>query len=417
MPFSETNVARDTTGKFTEKTGAAAEVSLDSTDPVLAAALDRYGIGVNDVPLDHEGRSIEERWAEKFGVLNDPRLTTVEEHLNAELGNIDYGRLQSGPWLAWRDDDADLEDWKMVRPGDDWAGREPVAMVHTRNGGGNRECYCDEDDAFEHEPGCLQQVNEAMQQHPAFFTDQDNTWDRTYANFAFSVDREKAKAAMALATPSRGQEEARRLRASIEDGRLAPWVVFPANPATAERIAELVESQKNIETGDISKLPSGANCTGYGFIKQEHVDDLNDKLRILTEGGESTTPTSSRLWGYVRYSKPQEEYASLQKTERAAAAAVAAREAIADSATSEPLKLALNTALDSAFGLAYEEKKLDDKRAAHAKLVAMLTEDRDAAEAALKRKGFREYLAAEIKTLREESTWPGTSRAPLSAQQ
>lgn len=415
MAFSDTQ-PRDAAGQFAQKTGSAAEVSLSPTDPVLEAALLRYGLTVADVPRDHEGQSIEDRWAERFDVLNDARLATVEEHLNEELGHPDYGRLQSGPWLAWRDDDAYLEDWKTVRPGDDWAGREAVAMVHTRNGAGNRDCYCDETEDGSHEYGCVARANELMQEHPAFLADQDNTWDRTYANFAFTVDRKEAKKAVALAAPSQDQRSARNLREAIESGRVAPWIVFPPNPVTVARIDELAASQKNIETGDMHKLPSGANCTGFGFIGQEHVDDLNDKLRVLTEGGTPVPPARKRLWSYDRYSKPQDEYETLQKTERAAAAATAAREAIADPATSEPLKLALNTALGSAFGLAYEEKKLDSRRAAHAKLVAMLIADRDAAEAALKRKNFRTYLTEEIGALRRESTWPGEGRAPLPVQ-
>jgi hypothetical protein len=78
------------------------------------------------------------------------------------LGNPDVGRFRD----AW------------VEKGD--AG-EPVIVIYTRNGGGNRECYCDES----HESGCLQEIIADLQEHPLYLSDEDDEFDFTYATFRF----------------------------------------------------------------------------------------------------------------------------------------------------------------------------------------------------------------------------------------
>ena len=79
--------------------------------------------------------------------------------LLAMLGNPDPGRFRD----AW------------VERGQDG---EPVIAIYTRNGGGNRECYC-EDVGGDSCTGC---IGAAFARHPLCFRDVD---DDTYATYYF----------------------------------------------------------------------------------------------------------------------------------------------------------------------------------------------------------------------------------------
>jgi len=78
-----------------------------------------------------------------------------------------------------------------------------VITVYTRNGGGNRECYCDPDyedgddkmsdvDMYgeKHFPRCLYLKNERMTQNEFYVSNHDDDFDCTYAYFEFRVPDE-----------------------------------------------------------------------------------------------------------------------------------------------------------------------------------------------------------------------------------
>ena len=72
---------------------------------------------------------------------------------------------------------------------------EPVIAIYTRQGGGNRECYCETEDcepvAGQHTPdGCNAACNDALEAHPLYLRDADDDFDRTYATFFFSAPPE-----------------------------------------------------------------------------------------------------------------------------------------------------------------------------------------------------------------------------------
>jgi hypothetical protein len=416
MPFDETAVLRDTAGRFSERTGAAAEVTLVSTAaPELVAALERYGLTVDDVPLDHEGQSIIGRWTEKFESLGERQLTTMEDHLNNEL-KLDFGRLESGPWLAWPDLGKPLEKWPTVRAGDSWTGRTPVAMVHTRNGAGGRYCYCDDGD--NHDSDCLAAVVENLQKHPAFIVDEDNTLDSTYANFAFKVDRDAAQALFETSAQARNQEQARNLQKSIAEGHTAPWVVFPRNPVTVERITELREQTKKLGHEDLLKdnnrLPSGLQTRG--LPSQEHLDALDAKLAVLNGDLDQTSAASTNVWYYDKYSNPHREWEGYVKAVQATEAVAAANEALADPATPPALAHALTSALDTPLGISFDAKKLEEKTTRIAKMKELIEADRAIVHTVMQRRGMREYMTREARELEKNVTWPGSGNAPSRVQ-
>lgn len=75
---------------------------------------------------------------------------------------------------------------------------EPVIAIYTRNGGGNRECYCDEGDHDEYGP-CAALLGEAFAQHPLHIRNADDDFDATYATYYFRVPDEHREALAAIA--------------------------------------------------------------------------------------------------------------------------------------------------------------------------------------------------------------------------
>lgn len=71
-------------------------------------------------------------------------------------------------------------------------------VVHTRLGGGNRECWCDGD-----EHSCYESTIEDLQAHPLYLYDVDDEFDSTYADFVFNLPEAYAPELRALAD---GQE-------------------------------------------------------------------------------------------------------------------------------------------------------------------------------------------------------------------
>lgn len=86
---------------------------------------------------------------------------------------------------------AEQQDLDPGRFRDAWVEYEPPAgdalliRVHTRNGGGNRECWCDTEDGSHF---CQQAAIASMRAHPWFLRDADDDFDSTYADFWFTVD-------------------------------------------------------------------------------------------------------------------------------------------------------------------------------------------------------------------------------------
>lgn len=67
--------------------------------------------------------------------------------------------------------------------------------VYTRNGGGNRHCYLDEDapttDTDCEREGCYScAITHRLPQHPNYLRDEDDSFDSTYATIYFSIPKE-----------------------------------------------------------------------------------------------------------------------------------------------------------------------------------------------------------------------------------
>jgi hypothetical protein len=118
----------------------------------------------------------------------------------------------------------------------------PVIAVYTRQGGGNRECYCSEaydpaqrqdqrPIAEQHVPSnCYAACNEALAAHPLYARDRDDDFDSTYATFYFRVPDEYREALEALQRePVDTDERWQQAIAAIKSGSLRPGLAAAAD--------------------------------------------------------------------------------------------------------------------------------------------------------------------------------------------
>lgn len=100
---------------------------------------------------------------------------------------------------------------------------EPVIVVHTRNGGGNRECWTDDCDGSC--TGCIQ--TEIIPSLPTYLRDADDDGDSTYANNYFRpLDPAAAKAILAARKRAEALHLRKYLRKAITEGKAPPWEIL-----------------------------------------------------------------------------------------------------------------------------------------------------------------------------------------------
>lgn len=120
-----------------------------------------------------------------------------------------------------------------VEKGDDG----PVIAVYTRQGGGNRECFCNEGGDRAHVPEqCYAACNEALAAHPLYLRDADDSFDATYATFYFRPPDEFRDALAEAAVEPVDMSE--RWQAAID--RVASGKMRPAERAMADQLGAML---------------------------------------------------------------------------------------------------------------------------------------------------------------------------------
>lgn len=208
-----------------------------------------------------KGKSFSQHWAERFANAIAARGVTPPRITPEAVLNLFPVRSRSS-WFfsSTRNIDGDLEDQSFVA--------EPgviYAQLHTRQGGGNRDCWCDTDtDNDEHEDYCVAVNNDLLQSHPDYILDYDDSFDSTYANLIYrtSLTEDDLKrfaeenALASLVATERAAVE------SINSLKATPWSIL-AEGKTAEIFERMPAAKQALEVGRRS-----ANPTALSFAEE-----------------------------------------------------------------------------------------------------------------------------------------------------
>lgn len=274
----------------------ASDTDLATPDTMLYELLAPYGITADDVPPAADGTTITQAWADLRRRVDADAPSTTQALATSQIGEVNYGRYRSGPDVALIRDDGWNPIGNAIELGLDraaflahWAdpGYRLVALVSTRNGGGNRECWCDNPD--KHDEGCLASVNEALKAHPRYVMDADEEDDPTYATFAFRLDLDDAMR-NAIETDADQRSDQYRFDSlrykRIRSSDAPVWDCLPVNARTK---AEMREEDRLTEERRKGSLP---NSMATAFVNRyrnniftpvtpDHLADLTDVLDAI----------------------------------------------------------------------------------------------------------------------------------------
>lgn len=127
----------------------------------------------------------------------------------------------------------------VARYRDSWVEKSddgPVIAVYTRQGGGNRHCYCDSaEPGPAHVPAsCYAACNEALQAHPLYLRDADDSFDATYATFYFKAPEQWREAlAEAAVDPVDMSARWQEAIARVQGGDISPALLAAGNQIMA----------------------------------------------------------------------------------------------------------------------------------------------------------------------------------------
>lgn len=279
-------------------TAADAEFDDIETDSVPAApepgpgvdeALERFGLSEDQLP------GIRKAWEKRFDKADDPLPQSIESATLESL-RIDTVGRDRGTSIQHNDDGSlDIE-------------------VTTRNGGGNRECFCDNDPETIGDPedGCLAAVNERMQDSKYYVSDADDDFDATYADFNFHVPAGDDASRILNAESNQAESQAiarqRVERDEILSGRKPVWSLL-SDGRLPGRISSKPEREVMREGERLDKRESELEFL-TNALGGEDVSDRDKYRRIEVSEGVTTT-VHDVAWAGERYRLAQRKWSEI----------------------------------------------------------------------------------------------------------
>lgn len=121
-----------------------------------------------------------------------------------------------------------------------------LLAITSRQGGGNRECYCESD---EHEADCLAVNNRILEDHPQFLFFEDNDFDPTYTTHYFSTNFTNYDVAK-ISLNSGYADEVSQLKGKLLDLKEAsnpPWSILGENSSAYDSYKSLKANKPHHE--------------------------------------------------------------------------------------------------------------------------------------------------------------------------
>lgn len=229
--------ARQGSGQFGHQLHSESGITLGAApetdsriEQALDTALERIGVDRSEV----DGW-LTESFHQRYATLSEPRPRSVRD-VAAKLGITavadDLRERGDGLYLSIVDRHESpfnlyTEDFQELNRPDEYDPEDDrlLLTMFTRNGGGNRECW-DQDEDGRDCGDCTGCSSNRAAAHPLIFSVVDDDGDRTYATYAWSVPEDRVSDALE-GLSNRDQVHARqRLEeefSRVESGQIPPW--------------------------------------------------------------------------------------------------------------------------------------------------------------------------------------------------
>lgn len=156
---------------------------------------------------------------------------------------------------------------------------EYIVAVSTRQGGGNRECWCDDYD--NHEEYCLSKNNDELTSHPNYLSDEDDDFDSTYATFYYDsgITQKQFEEFNAKRNHFLKLAADEMLLEGAKTGEFTPWGVLSGSYTkvssykTSKRVLSSKESTANAAEAINAKIKEAYKKIENGTVTE---DDLTD---------------------------------------------------------------------------------------------------------------------------------------------
>jgi len=187
------------------------------------------GVNVDLSGISQENRKkLVSAWNKHYELLNKVEKGEIEEPLDVSpddyLVESSYVMRPRGTFFEKIDDLVKEEPYNVSKDSFH-PDSEYVVIVSARQGGGNRECYCEDYDS--HEDGCLALNNEITSEHPNYVTDYDDDFDSTYNYFVFDnkITKEQFDKYHSDYEKNKNYTHLKNERSLIEDGKAPAWFI------------------------------------------------------------------------------------------------------------------------------------------------------------------------------------------------
>jgi hypothetical protein len=236
--------------------------------PRVLTELEPYG----EIPAPLDGQTLE---------TGEPAAATFEDSYREYFRPLDEHEEAHGPYTVQSSmsegeilDLAGIGDVNLGRHRGTYLERdentgEPVIVVHTRNGGGNRECW--QDDCDGQCTGCIQ--TDAIPALPTYLRDADDEGDSTYANNYFrAVDPAAGLAALEAEERKQTLNKLIYYREAIASGKQPPWAVL--SPVRGQQERQRVYAELNEKRRGASQCAQGRRTAEAVFAALENETPL-----------------------------------------------------------------------------------------------------------------------------------------------
>ena len=287
-------------------------LSKNSKTPAEKNVVQLQGVEVDLSGMRKEDQqALQEKWNNRYKVLNDvenglaetPKYVVPEDLLVESVGEIrSRGTyIQSVSELHKESPYAGLDDIKS----------DYVVVVSARQGGGNRECYCEYDG---HEDGCLALNNEIISEHPNYVTDYDDDFDSTYNYFVFDNKITKDQVEEFEKSQSAYNEfnHLNNERKLVEEGKAPAWFINDVSQYNSAQRDYLTAKRKHRDAVNMIKENQEKNDLANKLVQQirsgEDQIELDDLKKFSTFRNSYSSYDLEKLRGNLKSKKEAESF-------------------------------------------------------------------------------------------------------------